>query len=203
MRGRNAVPVRTVVLPFDTSVRAPLLLRALHDVTRAVNLLIPDWRLPPEESRFRRQEDHSISKRLVSAAKDTRRGIALQDLSGISQRTTVRRGQRRRQRSWGFAQLRSHIEYKAEAAGVPVALVDPRNTTRTCPRCGAVDKKNRPTQGDFRWAGCGLAGLADHNAAVNLAARARVDRPTVAGEEMWCRSHVDLSYKLPVSTGGR
>jgi IS605 OrfB family transposase len=160
-------------------------------------------RVRRREARFRRQENHCISKRLVSTAKDTGRGIALEDLSGISQRTTVRRGQRRRHLSWGFDQLRQFVEYKAEAQGVPVVLVDPRNTSRTCPQCGTVDKKNRPTQRDFQCVGCGLAGHADHNAAINIAVRAGVNRPIVAGsEETW--GHVsDLSYKPPISIGGR
>lgn len=155
------------------------------------------------EARFRRQENHSISKKLVSTAKDTGRGIALENLSGISQRTTVRRGQRRRQLSWGFAQLRQFVEYKAESAGVPTILVDPRNTSRTCPRCGTVGKKNRPTQRDFRCVGCGFAGLADQNAAVNIAAWAGVNRPIVAREEAWGRTHVDLSDKPTTSVVGR
>ena len=159
-------------------------------------------RVRGREARFRRQENHFISKRIVSTAKDTGRGIALEDLSGISQRTTVRRGQRRRHLSWGFDQLRRFIEYKAEAQGVPVAFVDPRNTSRTCPRCGTVDKKNRPTQRDFRCVGCGLLGLADQTAAVNIAVRAGVDRPIVAREEAWGRTHVDLSDKPPISIGG-
>jgi putative transposase len=158
--------------------------------------------LGQREGRFRRQANHYISKSIVARAEDTKRAVALEDLGGIRERTTVRRSQRRRHHSWGFRQLRTFVEYKAAAKGVPVILVDPRNTSRTCPRCGTVDKKNRPTRDEFRCVSCGLAGPADRIAATNIAARAGVDRPIVAGsEEMW--GHVsDLSYKPPVLTGG-
>ena len=155
------------------------------------------------EGRFRRQTNHCISKSIVARAEGTKRAVALEDLGGIRERTTVRRSQRRRHLSWSFAQLRAFVEYKAAEKGVPVVLVDPRNTSRTCPLCGTVDKKNRPTRDEFRCVSCGLAGPADRIAAVNIAARAGVDRPIVAGsEETW--GHVsDLSYKPPISIGGR
>ncbi|MHB1435045.1 MAG: RNA-guided endonuclease InsQ/TnpB family protein [Thermoplasmata archaeon] len=155
------------------------------------------------EGHFRRQTNHYISKSIVARAEDTKRAVALEDLGGIRERTTVRRSQRRRHLSWSFRQLRAFVEYKAAAKGVPVVLVDPRNTSRTCPSCGSVDKKNRPTRDEFRCVSCGLAGPADRIAATNIAARAGVDRPIVAGsEETW--GHVaDLSYKPPISIGGR
>ena len=160
-------------------------------------------RLGRRESRFRRQTNHCISKELVARAEGTKRAIALEDLGGIRERTTVRRSQRRRHLSWSFRQLRAFVEYKAGARGVPVVLVDPRNTSRTCPGCGTVDRKNRRTRDEFRCVSCGLAGPADRIAARNIAARAGVDRPIVAGtEETW--GHVsDLSYKPPIEIGGR
>ncbi|WP_030913440.1 RNA-guided endonuclease InsQ/TnpB family protein [Streptosporangium amethystogenes] len=125
-----------------------------------------------KESRFARNINHVISKQLVGKAKDTRSGIALEDLQGIRERVTVRKAQRADLHSWGFHQLRTFMTYKAALAGVPVRLVDPRNTSRTCPGCGHIDKRNRPTRDDFRCVSCGLAGPADHFAAINIGRRA-------------------------------
>ena len=155
------------------------------------------------EGRFRRQTNHYISKSIVARAEDTKRAVALEDLGGIRERTTVRRSQRRRHLSWSFRQLRSFVEYKAAAKGVPLVLVDPRNTSRMCPQCGRVDTKNRPTRDEFRCVSCGLAGPADRIAATNIAARAGVDRPIVAGSEGLWGHGSDLSYKPPISIGGR
>lgn len=121
-----------------------------------------------KETRFAKDLNHRISKAIVRKAKDTNRGIAVEDLTGIRDRITVRRSQRRAHHSWAFAQLRSFIKYKAEIVGVPVIAVNPRNTSRTCPCCGLVDKRNRPTRDEFRCLQCGHAGPSDTTAAVNI-----------------------------------
>ncbi len=137
-------------------------------------------KLSGQEHRFAKDTNHRISKQIVAKAKDTGRAIALEDLSGIRGRVTVRRRQRANLHSWSFFQLRSFVEYKAQRDGVPVVLVDPRNTSRTCPQCGCVDKRNRPTQSTFSCVACGFSGVADHIAAVNISRRAEVNRPYVA-----------------------
>jgi putative transposase len=133
-----------------------------------------------KEARYARDVNHCISKKLVRTAKDTGRGIKLEDLSGIRDRMTVKKAQRSDLHSWAFHQLRQFVGYKAAIAGVPVALVDPRNTSRECSECGHVDKRNRRTRDDFRCLRCGHAGPADHNAARNIAHRAAVMQPHAA-----------------------
>lgn len=134
-----------------------------------------------KEQRFARDVNHCISKELVGKVKGTQSGIALENLKGIRNRTekTVRKSQRAQHSSWSFYQLRSFIEYKAKNAGVPVVLVDPRNTSRTCPECGHVSKKNRVSRDSFCCQACGYAGPADNIAARNIASRAAVNQPNV------------------------
>lgn len=138
-------------------------------------------RMGSKESRFRRNTNHVVSKRLVAKAKGTNRGIALENLKGIRQGTQFRKQQRARVGSWAFAQLRSFIEYKAKLAGVQTSVVDPKNTSRTCSRCGYCEKANRKTQSEFRCLNCGHMAHADINAARNIRARAVVNQPMVAG----------------------
>ncbi|WP_328809054.1 RNA-guided endonuclease InsQ/TnpB family protein [Nonomuraea montanisoli] len=57
---------------------------------------------------------------------------------------------------------------KAESAGRELIAVDPRNTSRTCSRCGHCAKGNRVTQAEFRCQRCGHAAHADVNAAKNI-----------------------------------
>lgn len=132
-----------------------------------------------KEQRFARQENHRISKELVQRAKGTGRGIALEDLKGIRERVTVRKSQRRQHHSWSFHDLRQKIAYKAQRAGIPVVFVDPRNTSRTCPQCGCVDKANRRSQSHFSCIRCGFSGYADAIAAVNIS-RVAVNQPDVS-----------------------
>lgn len=132
------------------------------------------------ETRMAKQVNHTIAKRIVAKAKRHEVGIALEDLTGIRQRTTVRKSQRRQHSSWAFYDLRDKIEYKAKLAGVPIMLVDPRNTSRTCPACGCVDKANRPNQATFLCVSCGYFAPADSNAAVIIGRRAAVSQPYIS-----------------------
>lgn len=74
--------------------------------------------------------------------------------------------------SWAFRQLADFVRYKAERAGVRVVFVDPRKTSRTCPKCGHATRANRTTQADFRCVACGYQGNADVVASLNIAAAA-------------------------------
>ncbi len=56
-------------------------------------------------------------------------------------------------------------------------LVDPRDTSRRCSRCGYVDKRNRVSQSEFRCRACGYELNADLNAAENIRWRAVVNQP--------------------------
>ena len=136
--------------------------------------------LSGKEARFRADTNHTISKVLVSKAKDTGRGIALEDLKGINNRVTARKDQRASRMSWGFYQLRTFIEYKARLSGVPVAIVNPANTSITCPACDCINKRNRRSQAEFCCKSCGYTDHADHVGAVNIARRATVNWPIVA-----------------------
>jgi putative transposase len=129
---------------------------------------------------YQKDINHQISKRIVHKAHDTQRAIAVENLTGIRSRTTVRRKQRARHANWSFFQLKSFVVYKAQRAGVPVYEVDPRNTSRECPACGCIDKANRPNQITFSCVSCGYAANADHNAARNIRARAAVNLPSVS-----------------------
>ena len=131
-------------------------------------------KLARQESRFRRWANHRIAKQLVAYAKDTKAALGLEELTHIRDRITVRKGQRNTHANWSFRQLRSFIAYKAQQAGIPAVFVDPRNTSRTCSRCGYVDKRNRRRQAEFSCLRCGHTLHADLNAARVLATRGSV-----------------------------
>ncbi|MGW2048393.1 RNA-guided endonuclease InsQ/TnpB family protein [Streptomyces sp. NPDC001858] len=72
----------------------------------------------------------------------------------------------------GWAQFLGILANKAESAGRLVVPVDARNTSRTCPECGHVAKKNRVTQARFQCTACEFAANADHVGATNVLNRA-------------------------------
>lgn len=137
-------------------------------------------KLAGQEHRFATDVNHTISKQLILQAKRTMRAIALEDLTHIRSRVRAQRPQRVVLHSWSFFQLRALIQYKARRAGIPTILVDPRNTSRTCPACGHVDRENRRSQAVFQCVRCAYAGHADTIAAIMIGRRAAVSRPYIS-----------------------
>lgn len=135
------------------------------------------------ESRFHRDVNHQISKKIVAKAKDTESMIAVEDLTGITKKTrkTVRKSQRSRHNSWSFYQLRDFIEYKAMMAGIPVIGTYAGYTSQECPKCHNVSKLNRPTRDKFACVSCGFSAPADNVAALNIRDRVAVNLPIVSG----------------------
>ena len=129
-------------------------------------------RLSGREQRNVRHAIHVVSRRIVDSVLpgDT---LAFEDLTGIRANTT-RRGKEARHlhNLWPYYMLRDFVSYKAALKGVSVVFVDPKNTSKTCSRCGHCDKKNRKTQALFKCVACGYTTNADANAAVNIAQRA-------------------------------
>ena len=136
-------------------------------------------KLSGKQQRFQRDVNHTISKRIVSEAKARNSAIVLEDLSGIRERTTVRRHQRARHSNWSFYQLRAFIEYKALIAGLPVIKVDPAYTSQMCSKCGHCERSNR-NGSFFKCKKCGHSVDADRNAAINIAAKDAVNSPNEA-----------------------
>ncbi|SMC54999.1 transposase, IS605 OrfB family, central region [Lentzea albidocapillata] len=124
-----------------------------------------------KEARFAADVNHRISKTIVAEAERTGRGIAVEELTGIRARVRLRKPQRATLHCWAFAQLGQFLTYKARRAGVVMVQVDPAYTSQTCHACGYVDKRNRRSQAVFHCGRCDFVGHADHNAALNIAAR--------------------------------
>lgn len=132
-------------------------------------------KLSGRERRFKRTINHTISKQIVRLAEGTQRAIGLENLKGF--RATVRKEQRDQFGKWAFFELRNLISYKAQLAGVPVFLVDPKNTSRSCSKCGHVSKSNRKSQSEFVCQKCGFSIHADFNGARNIVLKAIVNLP--------------------------
>jgi len=142
-----------------------------------------------KEARFRRHQNHVISKTLVETARRTGRGIAVEELTGIRDRVTARGSDARNRLSgWSFGQLYAFLAYKAQIAGVPVAKIDPRNTSRTCAECGHCERSNRKSRAGFRCKACGHEAHADVNAARNIRDAALVQ----ARAQVACKPALEL-----------
>lgn len=157
--------------------------KAAHQINsgkRPKNIRRKLKKLSGRERRFKKDTNHVISRRLVDKAKDTNRGIALEDLKGIGSRIQFRKAQRDSISKWAFAELRAMIEYKSAMADVPVVAINPAYTSQACSACGHIERASRRSRGIFWCKRCGHFDHADINAAKNISSRAVVIQPIVA-----------------------
>lgn len=133
-----------------------------------------------KQQRFQRDKNHCISKVIVEKAKRLHYSIKLEDLQGIRNNVKAIKSTRAKIANWGFYQLKKFIEYKAKLKGVLVQLIDPKNTSRTCPKCQYVSKANRRTQAVFKCKQCSYESNADLVASWNIRDKAVVNQPMVA-----------------------
>ena len=160
-------------------------------------------RLSGRERRFQTWLNHTISYELIQQAKTSSQAIALEDLTGIRERTNAQprsQTERRRSNSWAFYQLRQFLTYKGVKFGVEVLLVDPRYTSKTCHCCKVIGNRQGKKFECLNLA-CGWVGDADENGAKNIATLgAIVNRPR--GSEIMSCSLQDVVLRATESPRG-
>jgi putative transposase len=134
---------------------------------RARNIL---KRLSGRERRYQTWLNHNISKAIVTEAKLTNSIVAIEDLTGIRERTNQQprnKTERRRSNSWAFYQLRNFLEYKGIKEGVEVIAVNPRYTSQTCHCCLHIGIRSGKS---FKCSNktCGWIGDADANGSLMI-----------------------------------
>ncbi|MGB3513910.1 MAG: transposase [Microcoleaceae cyanobacterium] len=95
-------------------------------------------RLSGRERRYQTWLNHNISSSIICEATATNSTVAIEDLTGIRQRTNSKprsKNERRRSNSWAFYQLRVFLEYKGIKEGVNVVAIPPAYTSQTCHQC--------------------------------------------------------------------
>ncbi|MEA5568790.1 transposase [Anabaena sp. UHCC 0399] len=149
-----------------------------------------------KERRFQTHINHVTSYQIVKSAKDNNQMIALEELTGIRERTnTLPRSKRERRlsNSWSFYQLRQFIDYKSIKFGVKLIFVDPRYTSQTCHNCLHI----HPVKGEsyrsgkkFVCGNCGWIGDADLNGAKNISTIGAVIVNQPRGSGLSCKLEV-------------
>jgi putative transposase len=128
-------------------------------------------RLSGRERRYQMWLNHNISSSIIAEAKHTQSFVAIEDLTGIRERTNQSprsKTERRRSNSWAFHQLRSFLEYKSIKEGIEVIAVNPAYTSQTCHCCLHIGLRNNKS---FKCSNsrCGWIGDADENGSKMIA----------------------------------
>jgi putative transposase len=145
-------------------------------------------RLSGKEKRFQAWVNHTISHRIVTSAQSKKQIIALEDLTGIRDRTNKQprsKKERRLSNSWAFFQLRQFLVYKAIKHSVKILFVSPAYTSQMCHKCNHI----HPVKGvsyrngkKFVCGHCGWTCDADLNGSKNISALgASVNKPEGSG----------------------
>ena len=116
---------------------------------------------------------HEVSKDVIQNAKDSKSMIIFENLKGIRKLYKRGNGQgnkfRRKLNSWSFYEFQRQIQYKAKWEGVPVKFIDPKCTSRLCPRCGKRLQEDRRRRRDLWCGNCKRWCDRDVIAAINIA----------------------------------
>lgn len=132
-------------------------------------------KISKKEENWVTNENHRISREIVEIAIKNKRSIALEKLTGIVKRLKVNKKTRTMLKGWSFNQLANFIEYKAKLAGITVVYIDPRGTSKTCPKCQYCYRGNRRTQSVFKCRQCNYESNADRVGAMNIALRGNTE----------------------------
>lgn len=130
---------------------------------------IKDKDLGHKDRNYVNDLNHKIAKELVLIARRMRKAIVVERLKGVK-RNGRRKGKKIRKilHRWSYHDLIRKIKYKAKLEGVSVIEVSPRNTSKTCSKCGYIYKWFR-NQRTYHCPKCGLIIDRDLNAAINIA----------------------------------
>jgi len=166
--------------------------------TRSIRRVLK--RLSGRESRFMRDTNHMVSRRIIDFAKQTSNPtLAIEHLDGIRE-AKRHRTQNGDAHSWAFYQLEQFLQYKASDLGFEIVEVDAKYTSKGCSRCGHTESANRHGH-KFVCKACNYSLHADLNAARNIRLRGILTRqalcqdgsPSVGPE---ARTSFDVTGKL-------
>ncbi len=159
-------------------------------------------RLSGKEKRFQQHVNHVISRRLVDQAAAKGQAIAIEDLTGIRERTNQKprsKTERRHSNSWSFFMLRQFLTYKCVLKGIPLILINPAYTSVSCHKCLHIGNRRGKS---FRCVNpkCMNRCDADRNGAENIAALGRfINSP--GGSGLACQLSLGVREYIQLNLG--
>ena len=107
------------------------------------------------------------TKKVSKATRTSRKNAKTKDIA--KWKDSVRK-KNRFVNSWAFGQLQNFIVYKALLAGIRVTFVNPKDTSKECPVCHALNNAN---DRDY-YCGCGFHKHRDVVGAMNICQSTKV-----------------------------
>ena len=128
------------------------------------------------ERNITKNELHDLANHVRDIVVENDAVLVMEDLTNIRQsnsreknlmswQETKSKRLRRRLNRWNFNQFQNYVDYKVRSTGYPVELVDPRNTSKTCIKCG---KKTKCISEIFTCKHCGFTMNRHLHATMNI-----------------------------------
>ncbi|MCY9524297.1 RNA-guided endonuclease TnpB family protein, partial [Paenibacillus larvae] len=115
-----------------------------------------------KEQRWRKDQNHKISRQIVDTA--IQEGVSIIKLERLENIRKTARKNAKNLHSWTFYQLQQFISYKANLVGIKIVEVNPAYTSQTCPACG---EKNKAKDRGYECS-CGFNAHRDRVGAINI-----------------------------------
>jgi putative transposase len=123
-------------------------------------------RMKAKHARVLRDMEHKISRAIVAEAVDRLAGtIVIGDVRDAADGVDLGKAANQKVSRWDHGRVRRYVEYKAEAEGISVELVDEAYTSQTCPACS---HRHKPRGRRYRCPACGLQAHRDVVGQVNI-----------------------------------
>lgn len=151
--------------------RSKLLSHADKGSTKAVRKL---RRLRQQESNYATTRCYEVAHNIVGIAEMYDATIVIENLTNLRDSVLSRKSDRSVKRM-PYNVFRQALESVAHQNGIEVSAVNPKDTSRTCSRCGTVSKSARKGS-TYTCKKCGFVCNADRNASVNIARKLSLER---------------------------
>jgi putative transposase len=100
-----------------------------------------------------RDIEHKVGRAIVDTAVECKAArIVIGDVRDIADGIDTGKKHNQRMSRWDHGKVRQYVEYKAQAEGMLIELVDEHYTTKTCPNC---THRHKPRGRNFRCPACG------------------------------------------------
>jgi putative transposase len=126
-------------------------------------------RLKAKHERIVSDLSHKVSRAIVDVAVEhNAKTIVMGDIKDIANGIGLGTNVNQKISGWNHGQLRQLVEYKAEAEGITVELINEAYTSQTCPQCQA---RHKPRGRMYCCSACGFQAHRDVVGQINLLSR--------------------------------
>ena len=113
-----------------------------------------------------RDMEHKISRAIVDVAVERKANtIAMGDIRDIGDEVNLGKQSNQKISGWNHGQIQKLVEYKAEAEGIKLVMVDEHYTSKTCPQC---QHRHKPRGRNFKCPVCKFQSHRDVVGQINI-----------------------------------